>query len=51
MGTRRKVARDVVLLERKVKYAKSFQREFEKHIERLERLLKLAKNGKSGQRK
>ena len=46
MGSRRKVPTDLVLLERKIKYAKRFQKEFEKHIGRLEQLLKLAKNGK-----
>jgi hypothetical protein len=43
MIVRRKLSRDVVLLERKIKYAKRFQREFQRHIEQLEQLLKLAK--------
>jgi hypothetical protein len=46
MGRRRILVRDVILLERKIKYAKRFQKEFEKHIEQLEQLLKLAKNSK-----
>ena len=45
MGPRRRVSRDLVLLERKIKYAKRFQKEFEKHIERPEQLLTLAKGG------
>ena len=46
MSPRGKSSKDVVLLQRKIKHAKRFQREFQKHIQQLEGLLKLAKSEK-----
>ncbi len=43
MRENRKLNGEVILLERKIKNAKQFQREFERHIERLEKLLKIAR--------
>jgi len=46
MSPRRRTPKDVIFLERKIKYAKRFQREFQKHIEQLEELLKLTKGSR-----